>query len=354
MIRVIKDKKGRLGVTIQKMTLRARVISNALKQLMVESEQVFIMGHQSPDMDSVGSAIGILKMALANEIEAFIVLDVNELNFGVSRLIQEFKDTELWDYIICPDQAIELVTKGSLIVVVDTHRPSIVIESRLLNKTDHIVVIDHHRRGEEFIEDPTLVYMEPYASSTAELVTELIEYQAPLVKLSRLEATALLAGIVDTKNFNFRTGSRTFDAASYLRSKGADTILVQNFLKDDLEDFIKRSHLIERTTIYKNNIAIAVAEPGQTFNSVVIAQTADTLLGMRNILASFVISERSDQRIGISARSAGDINVQLIMEQMGGGGHLSNAATQLENISVQEAYQQLIEIIDQSIEGGNE
>lgn len=359
---VIKDTEGKVrffgGKTnpMEKRTrVRARVISNALKQLMVESEQVFIMGHQSPDMDSVGSAIGILKMALANEIEAFIVLDVNELNFGVSRLIQEFKDTELWDYIISPDQAIELVTKGSLIVVVDTHRPSIVIESRLLNKTDHIVVIDHHRRGEEFIEDPTLVYMEPYASSTAELVTELIEYQAPLVKLSRLEATALLAGIVvDTKNFNFRTGSRTFDAASYLRSKGADTILVQNFLKDDLEDFIKRSHLIERTTIYKNNIAIAVAEPGQTFNSVVIAQTADTLLGMRNILASFVISERSDQRIGISARSAGDINVQLIMEQMGGGGHLSNAATQLENISVQEAYQQLIEIIDQSIEGGNE
>ncbi|GAA4076670.1 DHH family phosphoesterase [Amphibacillus indicireducens] len=359
---VIKDAEGKVrffgGKTnpMEKRTrVRARVISNALKQLMIESEQLFIMGHKSPDMDSIGSAIGILNMALTNGVDAFIVIDEDDLEFGVERLVTELKETDIWDRLISPEQSLEMVTKDSLTIVVDTHRPSIVAESKLLNKTDYVVVIDHHRRGEEFIDDPTLVYMEPYASSTAELVTELIEYQSPALKLSRLEATALLAGIVvDTKNFNFRTGSRTFDAASYLRSKGADTILVQNFLKEDLDDFIKRSHLIERTTIYQDNIAIAVAEPGQVFNAVVIAQTADTLLSMRNVLASFVISERSDNRIGISARSAGDINVQLIMEQMGGGGHLSNAATQLDDLTIQEAYQQLIEIIDQTIEGGNE
>ena len=168
-------------------------------------------------------------------------------------------------------------------------------------------------------------------------------------------STALLSGIVvDTNSFTFRTGSRTFDAASYLRSKGADTLLIQNLLEDDLEVYIKRSHLIERTEIYQDYIAIAKAEVGQVFSSVVIAQTADTLLSMRNILASFVICERSDGKVGISARSVGDVNVQVIMEQMDGGGHLTNAATQLEDVSIEQAYQQLTKIIDQTIEGGDE
>ncbi|MCZ0702237.1 c-di-AMP phosphodiesterase-like protein [Natronobacillus azotifigens] len=359
---VIKDDQGKVrfygGKTnpMEKRTrVRARVISHALKELVQQSEQVIVMGHKAPDMDAVGSAIGILKVAQANEVEAFVVLDENDMDTGVYRLMEEVKETDLWDYFISPAEAQEMVTKNTLLVVVDTHKPSLVAEEKLLNKTEYVVVIDHHRRAEEFIEHPTLVYMEPYASSTAELVTELLEYQPNTLKLSRLESTALLAGIiVDTKSFTLRTGTRTFDAASYLRSKGADTILVQRFLEEDLEVYIKRSRLIENTIIYKDNIAISRGIPGQTYHAVVIAQAADTLLMMSGIEASFVISDRLDGRVGISARSLGDINVQLIMEKMNGGGHLTNAATQLDGASINDAYEQLIEIIDHTVEGGEQ
>ncbi|WP_182200327.1 DHH family phosphoesterase [Paraliobacillus salinarum] len=359
---VLKDETGKVrfygGKTnpMEKRTrVRARVISHALKQLVQESDQVLIMGHKSPDMDAIGAAIGISKIAEANDINGFVVVDENDIDTGVQRLMEEIRgDEDLWSNFVSPVEAMELITKNTLVVVVDTHKPSLVIEEKLLNKTDHVVVIDHHRRGEEFIEHPTLVYMEPYASSTAELVTELLEYQPNALKLNRLESTALLAGIiVDTKSFTLRTGSRTFDAASYLRSKGADTILVQRFMKEDLDIYIKRSHLIESTTIYRDNIAISLGKTGQRYGPVIIAQAADTLLTMSGISASFVISERQDGRIGISARSLGEVNVQLIMESMNGGGHLTNAATQLDDASIQDAYEQLKEIIDNYLEGGD-
>lgn len=359
---VIKENAGKVrfygGKTnpMEKRTrVRARVISHALKELVQQSDQVIIMGHKSPDMDSLGSAIGVLKIAQASEVDAFIVFDESDIDTGVERLVDEMEQTELWDDFISPAEALEMITKQTLIVVVDTHKPSLVVEEKLLNKTEYVVVIDHHRRGEEFVDNPTLVYMEPYASSTAELVTELIEYQPNSLKLNRLESTALLSGIiVDTKNFTLRTGSRTFDAASYLRSKGADTVLVQRFMEEDLGIYIKRSHLIENTVIYRDQIAIARGNEDQTYSPVVIAQAADTLLTMSGIEASFVISMRSDDRIGISARSLGDINVQVIMEQLNGGGHLTNAATQLDGATIEEAYEQLIYFIDQSVGGGDE
>lgn len=359
---VIKEDAGKVrfygGKTnpMEKRTrVRARVISHALKELVQQSDQVIIMGHKSPDMDSLGSAIGVLKIAQASEVDAFIVFDESDIDTGVERLVDEMEQTELWDDFISPAEALEMITKQTLIVVVDTHKPSLVVEEKLLNKTEYVVVIDHHRRGEEFVDNPTLVYMEPYASSTAELVTELIEYQPNTLKLNRLESTALLSGIiVDTKNFTLRTGSRTFDAASYLRSKGADTVLVQRFMEEDLDIYIKRSHLIENTVIYRDQIAIARGNEDQTYSPVVIAQAADTLLTMSGIEASFVISMRSDDRIGISARSLGDINVQVIMEQLNGGGRLTNAATQLDGATIEEAYEQLIYFIDQSVGGGDE
>lgn len=359
----IKDDTGKVrfygGKTnpMEKRTrVRARVISHAMKELVQESEKVLIMGHKSPDMDSVGASIGILKIAQANDKKAAIVMDPDDINTGVQRMIEEIqKDEDLWHYFITPDDALEMVTNDTLLVVVDTHKPSLVMEEKLLSKTEHVVVIDHHRRAEEFIADPTLVYMEPYASSTAELVTELLEYQPKKLKLSMLESTALLAGIiVDTKSFTLRTGSRTFDAASYLRSKGADTVLVQKFLKEDLDLYIKRSRLIERSEVYREGIAIAAGEPGESYGPVLIAQAADTLLTMSGIYASFVISERSDGRIGISARSLGDLNVQVIMERMNGGGHLTNAATQLEDTTIEDAKALLQDIIDEYFEGGEE
>lgn len=359
----IKDENGKVsffgGKTnpMEKRTrVRARVISHALKELVSESDKVLIMGHKNPDMDSIGSAIGILKIAQANEKDGFIVFDPDGMNTGVERLMEEIKkDEHLTQWFITPDEAMEIVTKNTLLVVVDTHKPPMVMEERLLSKTEHVVVIDHHRRAEEFIEDPTLVYMEPYASSTAELVTELLEYQPASLKLNMLESSALLAGIiVDTKSFTLRTGSRTFDAASYLRSKGADTILVQKMMKEDLDVFIRKSKLIESTIVYRDNIAITRAQEGETYGPVTIAQAADTLLTMKEIKASFVIAERDDGRIGVSARSLGDVNVQVIMEKMNGGGHLTNAATQLEDTTIDQVEEQLKEIIDEYLEGGDD
>lgn len=350
----VKFYGGKTNPMEKRTRVRARVISHALREWVLASDKVFIMGHKSPDMDAIGSSIGILKVTEANEKEGYIVLNENDIDSGVQKLMAEIKlKNELWQRFITPEEALEIATEHSLLVIVDTHKPSLVIDQRLLNKLDNVVVVDHHRRAEEFIENPVMVYMEPYASSTSELVTELLEYQPKTLKIDMLESTALLAGIiVDTKSFTLRTGSRTFDAASYLRSHGADTVLVQKFLKEDLNNYIKRSKLIENSEIYKNGIAIAKGSPDETFGQVLIAQAADTLLSMNNVVASFVISKRTDGKISISARSLGDVNVQLIMESLDGGGHLTNAATQIEGKSIDEVEILLKEAIDDYLEGG--
>jgi len=356
----IKDDTGKVrfygGKTnpMEKRTrVRARVISHALKGLIQASDNVIIMGHKAPDMDALGAAMGVLNIARRNEVPGYIVFDPDDVLTGVNRLVKAIQEEEtLWERFVTPEEAESIITERTLVVVVDTHRPAMVASEKLLQKTDYKVVIDHHRRGEDFIENPTLVYMEPYASSTAELVTELLEYQPKKLKLTMLEATALLAGIiVDTKSFTLRTGSRTFDAASYLRSKGADTVLVQRFMKEDLDVYVRRSKLIEDTSIYRNSIAIARGKEDEVYDQVLIAQAADTLLTMDGVDASFVISKRSDDRIGISARSLGDVNVQVIMEQMNGGGHLTNAATQIEDTTVKDTEILLKEILDEYFEG---
>src|SRR5699024_5777259 len=246
-----------------------------------------------------------------------------------------------------------IYTSRSLIVVVDTNRPSLVAHEPLLHRAEHKVVIDHHRRGEDFIDNPTLVYIEPYASSTSELVTELIEYQPKRKDLSIIEATALLAGIiVDTKSFALRTGSRTFDAASYLRLKGADSVLIQQFLKEDLATVVKRNRLLEHAYTFTESIAINRADE-EFYDTIMIAQAADKLLTIDKIKASFVIAYRDEETVAISARSLGDINVQLIMEQLEGGGHLTNAATQLIGVTVDEAEKMLHEEITSFLEERN-
>ncbi|CAH0344906.1 DHH family phosphoesterase [Bacillus sp. CECT 9360] len=344
---------GKTNPMEKRTRVRARVISHALKDIVVDSDKVIIMGHKQPDMDAIGSAIGIAKVAQMNEREAYIVINEQEIDTGVRRLMDEIKTKpELFTQFIPPEDAYEMITDETLLVIVDTHKPSMLIEERLLNRIDKVVVIDHHRRGEEFINNALLVYMEPYASSTAELVTELLEYQPKRGKIDMLESTALLAGIiVDTKSFTLRTGSRTFDAASYLKSHGADTILVQKFLKDDVDTYIERSKLIETVSFYKDGIAIAKGKPNEFHGQVLIAQAADTLLTMDEVSASFVISKRNEEMVSISARSLGDINVQIIMETLDGGGHLTNAATQLY-MSIDEAEEQLKKAIDEFLEGG--
>ncbi|WP_439024630.1 cyclic-di-AMP phosphodiesterase GdpP [Bacillus halotolerans] len=352
----VKFYGGKTNPMEKRTRVRARVISHALKEIVSESSNVIIMGHKFPDMDSIGAAIGILKVSQANNKDGFIVIDPNQIGSSVQRLIGEIKKYEdLWSRFITPEEAMEIANDDTLLVIVDTHKPSLVMEERLVNKIEHIVVIDHHRRGEEFIRDPLLVYMEPYASSTAELVTELLEYQPKRLKINMIEATALLAGIiVDTKSFSLRTGSRTFDAASYLRAKGADTVLVQKFLKETVDSYIKRAKLIQHTALYKENIAIASLPENEDeyFDQVLIAQAADSLLSMSEVEASFAVARRDEQTVCISARSLGDVNVQIIMEALEGGGHLTNAATQLSGISVTEALERLKGAIDEYFEGG--
>ncbi|WP_303968969.1 DHH family phosphoesterase [Sporosarcina ureae] len=348
---------GKTNPVEKRTRVRARVISHALRDLIQDSDRVFVMGHKMPDMDAIGASIGVRKMARMNGVEGYVVVNFDQLDASVSRLMDEVQqDEELYDHMLMPEEALELMTERSLVVIVDTHKPSMVIEERVLEKAQKVVLIDHHRRGEEFISNTVLVYMEPYASSTAELVTELLEYQPKNEKLTMLESTAMLAGIVvDTKSFTLRTGARTFEAASYLRTHGADTILVQRLLKEDITTYIERSKLIETVEFAGNgDIAIAKGQEDVVHSSVLIAQTADILLTMQGISASFVIAKRDDGKIGVSARSLGELNVQVIMEDLGGGGHLTNAACQLSVDTIDEAIIMLKNTLDQYVERGNE
>lgn len=348
---------GKTNPVEKRTRVRARVISHALRDLIQDSDRVFVMGHKMPDMDAIGASIGVRKMARMNGVEGYVVVNFDQLDASVSRLMDEVQqDEELYDHMLMPEEAMELMTERSLVVIVDTHKPSMVIEERVLERAQKVVLIDHHRRGEEFINNTVLVYMEPYASSTAELVTELLEYQPKDEKLTMLEATAMLAGIVvDTKSFTLRTGARTFEAASYLRTNGADTVLVQRLLKEDIATYIERSKLIETVEFAgTGDVAIAKGQEDVVHSSVLIAQTADILLTMQGISASFVIARRDDGKIGISARSLGELNVQVVMEDLGGGGHLTNAATQLSVDTMEEAVQMLRDTLDQYVERGNE
>ncbi|GGB09504.1 DHH family phosphoesterase [Macrococcus hajekii] len=330
---------GKTNPMEKRTRVRARVISHALRDILIEGDNVIIMGHKRPDMDAIGAAIGVARFARMNNLNAYIVLNSYDIDETLSRVMLEIEEKpELKEVFITSDEAWSLMTNRTTLVVVDTHKPDMVIDENILNKASRKVVIDHHRRGEDFISSPLLIYMEPYASSTAELVTELLEYQPEEHKLTRLESTVMLAGIiVDTRNFTLRTGSRTFDAASYLRSHGADTILCQHFLKDNMETYLQRSDLIKTVQLGTDGIAVAHGDEQTIYDPVTIAQTADELLSINGVEASFVVARRADDIVGISARSLGEINVQLVMEALGGGGHLSNAATQLKGISIETA-----------------
>ncbi|CAG7643265.1 Cyclic-di-AMP phosphodiesterase GdpP [Paenibacillus solanacearum] len=337
---------GRTNAIEKRTRVRARVISHALRDLIKESEKVLIMGHRNPDMDAIGAAIGVLKMAHVSNKEGYIVLE--GVNPSIQKLMEIiYEDEKLNRWFITPEQAMQITNGRSLTVVVDTHRAMMTPEPRLLQMTSRKVVVDHHRRSEDFIHDATLVYMEPYASSTCELVTELLQYFHERLSMGVLEATALLAGIVvDTKSFSLRTGARTFEAASFLRRNGADSTMIQRLLKEDLDSYIQKAEIIKNAVVIFDHIALAVNEPGRKYSQLLIAQVADTLLTMTGIMASFVISERPDGLIGISARSLGQMNVQVVMERLGGGGHLTNAATQLEG-TVVEATQRLKQVLSE-------
>ena len=328
--------------------VRARMVSQALKDLMEEATEIIVMGHQFPDMDAIGGCLGIRRIANMNQKKAWIVTNENQFSHDIHKLMDVIREQkDLREDIITPEEALEKLTPNTLVILVDVSRPVIAAAPEILEKANKIVVIDHHRRSQDFPKNPVLVYIEPYASSTGELITELFEYQNNYAEsIQPIEATAMLGGIiVDTRNFTLRTGSRTFDAASYLKSVGADTILIQRLLKENVETYLLRSHLLNSLILLENNIGIVQGEEDTPYPTVVAAQTADMMLSMENIDASFVVTKREDGRIGISGRSLGNKNVQRVMEKMGGGGHLSNAATQLSDTTIEEAVIQLKKVI---------
>ena len=328
--------------------VRARMVSQALKDLMEEACEIIVMGHQFPDMDAIGGCLGIRRIAKMNQKKAWIITNENQFSHDIHKLMDVIREQkDLREDIITPEEALEKLTPNTLVILVDVSRPVIAASPEVLEQANKIVVIDHHRRSQDFPKNPVLVYIEPYASSTGELITELFEYQNNYAEsIQPIEATAMLGGIiVDTRNFTLRTGSRTFDAASYLKSVGADTILIQRLLKENVETYLLRSHLLNSLILLDNNIGIVQGEEDTPYPTVVAAQTADMMLSMENIDASFVVTKREDGRIGISGRSLGNKNVQRVMEKMGGGGHLSNAATQLSDTTIEEAVIQLKEVI---------
>lgn len=324
--------------------VRARVIAQALRELIAGADRVLVMGHASADPDSLGSAVALAKAARDLGRSAYVVLE--EITPSIDKIYNYLHEHDTYhDVFVEPGVAGRLVSADTLLIVVDTYKPSLVAAPRLLTRTQKVVVIDHHRRAEEFIADPILIYLENYASSTAELVTEILQYLDE-VKLTSLEATALLAGItVDTKNFAFQTGVRTFEAAAYLRRIGADARLIQRLFQDDLETFVRRAAIIESTTLLPGGLALAEITHSAPDCQLLAAQVANELLNIEEIKASFVVYPFKDGA-AVSARSLGDVNVQVLMEKIGGGGHLNIAGAQLKGMSVAAAREKLRQVLE--------
>ncbi len=324
---------------------KSRIVGHALSQLIVQAPKIFIMGHKNSDMDSFGASLGIARLCLTNDKNPYIVIE--EPNESLDTLLQHAKEKDTYNLIGC-ERALELCDKDSLIVVVDTHRPDRVQCPELLKKSEKIVVIDHHRKMELAIENPILNYMESYASSAAELVTEILQYMLPKKKMDKLEAEALMAGItVDTNNFSVRAGVRTFEAAAWLRRQGADPAEVKRFFQEDMESVLLKGRALSNTVVMNKGIALTSIEGTRSDAQLLCAQLADRLLTIKGIKASFVCGRDRDRRTVISARSLGQVNVQVIMEKMGGGGHLTNAAAQVE-MSVEGALKRIMELMEET------
>lgn len=337
---------GRTQEVEKRTKVKARIVAEALQELMHVASNIIIMGHTNSDIDAMGSAMGVYRIAKFLEKEVYIVNETN--GTSLDNFINDLKENEEYkDVLIDKSTALNKINQDSLLVVVDTDKRNYVEVPELLEKTDKIVVIDHHRRGTDYIENAILTFHEVYASSACELVTELIEYSENDIKLTTFEVEALYAGIMmDTKNFTFKTGVRTFEAAAYLRKCGVDIIKVKKWFQSDLETYNKISEIVAKSEIIDGNIAISIYEKEDADANITCAKAADELLTISNITASFVIGKMGEQ-ICISGRSIGDINVQLILEKLGGGGHITVAGAQIEGMTQEEVKQELINRINE-------
>ena len=337
---------GRAQEVEKRTKVKARVVAHALENLIKDASKVMVMGHTNPDIDSMGSSMGIYRLAKSLDKKAYII-DSSETNTLQSFKNDLAKEPEYEDILITKEVAEENIDKETLVVVVDTHKTTYVEAPELLKRTDKIVIIDHHRRSADYIENATLTFQEVYASSAAELVTELLQYAEVRVDLKTIEAESLYAGIMmDTKNFTFKTGVRTFEAAAYLRRCGVNIIRVKKWFQSNLETFNKIAAIVKKAEIVNDTIAIATYEKKDKEASLICAKAADELLTISDITASFVMG-KAGNKICISGRSIGDINVQIILEKLGGGGHITLAGAQVEGMTMEETKQELINRINE-------
>ncbi len=346
-----KDKKfdfyGGSNLGLEKTSrVRARTIAHALREIIEKSDKVYVMGHKNSDIDCVGAAVGIYKMAKSLNKPANIIID-SKCNASTKLLIEKVKKNSDYEEAFVLGSDLKKVDfTNSLLVVVDTHKKSYLAYPELLDNFEKVVVIDHHRRGPEFIDNALLTYHELYASSASELVTEILMYLED-IKLTTDEAESLYAGIVvDTKNFIFKTGVRTFEVAAYLKKFGIDLTEVKQLFQSDFETYVAKIDIVKNAEIIKGKIAVSVSE--ETFDDmpIIAAQAADELLSITGIMASFVLC-KVENIVMISGRSMGDVNVQAIMEKIGGGGHLTFAGAQIAGVSLEEARKKIIDIIDE-------
>ena len=337
---------GRAQEVEKRTKIKARVVAHALENLIKDASKVMIMGHTNPDIDSMGSSMGIYRLAKCLGKKAYII-DSNETNTLQSFKADLAKEPEYEDILITKEVAEENIDKETLVVIVDTHKTTYVEAPELLKRTGKLVIIDHHRRSTDYIENATLTFQEVYASSAAELVTELLQYAEVRVDLKTIEAESLYAGIMmDTKNFTFKTGVRTFEAAAYLRKCGVNIIRVKKWFQSNLDTFNKIAGIVKKAEIVNGTIAIATYEKKDKEASLICAKAADELLTISDITASFVMG-KAGNKICISGRSIGDINVQVILEKLGGGGHITLAGAQVEGMTMEETKQELINRINE-------
>ena len=337
---------GKRQVTTRNSRVKARLFAKALRQLMEAADQVFIMGHRNPDMDCMGAALGLMRCAMTVDCPAYFVLD--EVNPTIEGAINTMDNNALYrDAIRTPEQVLSMLRPGSVTIVVDTQRQSSILAPEIYERVGKKVVIDHHRRPVDSLQNATLNYLEAGSSSTCEMVTEVIQYFDDAIRPTTFECGALLAGItMDTKHFAFNAGARTFEAASYLRRNGADNATVKLMFQDDMQTYRDRSKVVESAIVMEKGIAISACPLDVAYSPLIAAQAADELIAIKGIDASFVLAEKGGV-IVISGRSLGGINVQLILEKLGGGGHLAVAGAQLKGVTIDEAINRLTKAIQE-------
>ena len=335
---------GRAKAVEKHTRVKARVVAHALREIMEGTDEIYIMGHHNEDFDCFGAAMGVAKMARQLEKPVHIVL--SDMNEGIDKFADLLHGKEEYENLfVRAEDLSDAVALNPLVIVVDTHIPHLTACPELLSKSNQVVVIDHHRRSEHFIKNPLLVYIEPAASSTSELVTELLMYFEDNLLISRLDATALYSGIVvDTKNFAVQTGVRTFDAAAYLRRSGADPVMVRHLFRTDYETTVALAEAKARSKLYPGGLIVSSCPELRANGQVIAAQAADSLLRIEDVRMSIVVFQLSEDTVGLSARSTGELNVQVIMEFFGGGGHQNVAGAQVKGEPLEEILERVVDV----------